>query len=124
MSKVSHKSFHVTVLIKALLVSYIITAFLLLLIALIMFRFNPNSTVISVGIVITYIVSSFVGGFVIGTAKKEKRYLWGIGMGLLYYAIILVVALIFRKDVFGDVGSMISVLCMCGLGGMLGGMIS
>lgn len=124
MSKVSQKSSKAIVMVKALLVSYIITAVLLLILAFIMYKVDPPSAVISVGIVLTYILSSFVGGFIIGTAKKEKRFLWGLGMGLLYFAIIFVVSLIFGKDIFDHMGSIVSVLCICGLGGMLGGMIS
>lgn len=89
-----------------------------------MYKLNPPSAVISVGIVITYIVSCFVGGYLLGSVKKEKRFLWGIAIGVVYFAIILMVSLVLGKDAFGNMGSTISVFCMCALGGMLGGMIS
>lgn len=89
-----------------------------------MYKFDPPSAVISVGIVLTYIVSCFVGGFILGTAKREKRFLWGIAVGAIYFLIIFIVSLVFSKDIFGNMGSTIAVLAMCGLGGMLGGMIS
>lgn len=124
MQRVSLRSGKALLLVKALLVTYIVTALLLLLLALIMYKIDPPGAVISVGLVLVYIVSSFVGGYIIGNAKKEKRFLWGIGMGVAYFLIIFIVSVIFSKDVFGSMGSIISVLCMCGLGGMLGGMVS
>lgn len=124
MQRVSQKSGKAILIVKALLVTYILTALLLLLLALIMYKIDPPGAVISVGLVLIYIISSFAGGYIIGNAKKEKRFLWGIGMGVAYFLIILIVSIIFSKDVFASAGSIISVLCMCGLGGMLGGMVS
>lgn len=112
------------VVVKSLLVSYVITAVILLILSFVMYKFDPPSAVISIGIIITYIVSCFIGGFLLGSVTKEKRFLWGIGMGAIYFAIILVVSIIFSKDAFGDFGSTISVFFMCALGGMLGGMVS
>ena len=124
MQRVSQRSGKALVIVKALLVTYIITALLLLLLALIMYKIDPPGAVISVGLILTYILSSFVGGYIMGNAKKEKRFLWGIAMGVSYFLIIFIVSIIFSKDVFGNMGSIISVLCMCGLGGMIGGMVS
>ncbi len=124
MQRVSLRSGKALLIVKALLITYIITALLLLLLALIMYKLDPPGAVISIGLVLIYIISSFVGGYIMGNAKKEKRFLWGIAMGLVYFMIIFIVSIIFSKDVFGSMGSIVSVLCMCGLGGMLGGMVS
>lgn len=124
MQQVSQRSGKALVIVKALLVTYIITALLLLLLALIMYKIDPPGAVISVGLILTYILSSFVGGYIIGNAKKEKRFLWGIAMGVAYFLIIFIVSVIFSKDLFDGMGSIISVLCMCGIGGMIGGMVS
>lgn len=124
MNKVSQRSTNAIVIVKSLLVSYVLSALLLLIISFVMYKFDPPSAVISVGIVLTYIVSCFVGGFILGTAKREKRFLWGIAVGAIYFLIIFIVSLVFSKDIFGNMGSTIAVLAMCGLGGMLGGMIS
>lgn len=124
MSKAAVRSSKAIVIVKTLLVCYVITALILLVLSFVMYKLNPPSAVISVGIVITYIVSCFVGGYLLGSVKKEKRFLWGIGIGVVYFAIILIVSLVLGKDTFGNMGSTISVFCMCALGGMLGGMIS
>lgn len=124
MNKVAQKSSKAILVVKALLAAYVVSAVLLLLLALILYKVDPPSGVISVGVILTYIISTFITGYIVGKRTTEKRYLWGIGMGAIYFLIIFVVSLIWGKDVFGDFGSTISVLLMCGLGGMLGGMLS
>lgn len=124
MNKVAKKSSTAIVIVKALLAAYIVSAFILLLLAMIMYKFDPPSSVISVGIIITYLLSTFIAGFILGKVAKQKRFLWGIIVGLLYFLVIFIVSLLMSKDIFGSCGSIITVLCMCGLGGMLGGMLS
>lgn len=123
MNQLVRKSKAITI-IKALLASYIITGILLLLLALIMYKIEPPSGVIRIGIVFSYIFSSFIGGFIVGKSASQRRFLWGIANGVLYFVVILVVSLILNKAVFGQVGSTFTVFIMCSLGGMLGGMIS
>lgn len=124
MVKTAKGSSKALIVVKGLLVSYILSAIMLLILAFLMYKLDPPSGVISIGIILTYIISAFAGGFILGKNAVQKRYLWGIAMGVLYYVIIFLVALILGKDVFGDLGSTISVFFMCILGGMLGGMIS
>lgn len=124
MNKVTRKSSTAIVVVKALLAAYIVSAFILLILAMIMYKFDPPSGVISVGIIITYLFSSFIAGFILGKVTKQKRFIWGIIVGVLYFLVILMVSFVMSKDIFGNFGSIITVLCMCGLGGMLGGMLS
>ncbi|BBF45371.1 predicted membrane protein [Lachnospiraceae bacterium KM106-2] len=124
MNRTAKGSQRAIIIVKALLASYVISAIMLLIIAFFMYKFDPSSAVVSVGIILTYIVSAFVGGFIIGKNAVQKRFVWGIVIGLIYFLIILIVSSILSKDVFGDIGSTLSVLLTCGLGGMLGGMLS
>jgi putative membrane protein (TIGR04086 family) len=124
MNQLVRKQSKALTIIKALLASYVITGILLLLLALLMYKAQPPSGVIRVGIVFSYIFSSFIGGFIVGKSATEKRFLWGIVNGILYFLVILLVSMILNKAVFGQVGSTFTVFVMCTLGGMLGGMIS
>lgn len=111
-------------LLKALFVSYIITGILLLLLALIMYKAKPPEGVIGVGIIFTYIFSAFAGGLVAGKSAAKKRFAWGLLLGILYFLVILAVSFVLDKEIISRLGSTIMVFFMCGLGGMLGGMIS
>lgn len=113
-----------TVLVKSLFVSYIVTAVILLILALIVYKAEPSNMVISVGVVFTYLLSSFIGGMLTGKKIQEKRFLWGIISGALYFAIIFAVSLLMNKDIVSQIGNTIIVFVTCGFGGMLGGMLS
>ncbi len=124
MNRTSDNTARAILLVKALLASYIVSALLLLVLALVLYKVDPPSGVISIGIVLTYIVSAFIAGLIIGKRAKQRRFFWGILMGLAYFLIIFVVAIVMGKDVFGDFAGTLTVMLMCGLGGMLGGMVS
>lgn len=124
MNQVVKKHSKAIIIMKALLASYVITGILLLLLALVMYKVEPPSGVIRVGIVFSYIFSSFIGGFIVGKSAAQRRFLWGIANGVLYFLVILLVSLFLNKAVFGQMGSTLTVFLMCSLGGMLGGMIS
>lgn len=110
--------------IKALLFSYIMTAVILLLLSFILYKTQIPSGAVSVGVILAYVLSTFVGGFFIGKKVESKKFVWGIVTGVLYFLIILLIAVILNKEVFSSVGSVLMVFAMCSLGGMTGGMIS
>lgn len=113
-----------TVLVKALFISYVITGIILLILALIMYKAEPSNMFVSAGVVFAYIFSAFVGGMVVGKKTQEKRFLWGIVSGVLYFAIILGISVLMNKDILSQIGSTVTVFITCGFGGMLGGMLS
>lgn len=53
-------------IMKALLVSYLVTGLLLLLIAGLLYRFQLDEGKVQIGIILTYILSCFTGGFLAG----------------------------------------------------------
>ena len=54
------------VCMAALLTSYFMTAVMLLILALLLYKMNLDESKVAAGILITYIVSGFTGGFVAG----------------------------------------------------------
>lgn len=113
-----------TVLVKALFISYLCTGVILLILACIMYKAEPPNMFISAGVVFSYIFSAFVGGMIVGKKTQEKRFLWGIISGMLYFAIIFAISILMNKDIVSQIGSTITVFITCGFGGMLGGMLS
>ena len=111
-------------MLKGVLGAYVITGIVLLLLAFSMYRFNPTGELLRIGIVFAYLFSSFIGGLLTGRKVKEKRFLWGILAGFIYFMVVFLVSLLLGREVFGELGTMLTVFIMCVLGGMLGGMIS
>lgn len=111
-------------LLKSLLSAYLLTGVMLLLLAFIMLKIGPGNEVIHIGIVFSYIFSSFVGGFIMGKRMKVKKFLWGVLLGISYFAVIFMAAALLNKNMLGQGMELLTVFAMCGLGGMLGGMLS
>ena len=79
--------------IKSLLASYIVTGILLLVLTFFMYKFELNEKIVSAAIVGIYVVSTLIGGMIIGKLTKSKRYLWGMVLGILYFVLLLLITL-------------------------------
>lgn len=113
-----------TFLLKCLLSAYILTGGLLMLLALMVYRFSLPEKIVSVVIIGIYIGAAFFAGFVTGRKFKTKRYLWGLLVGSLYFLVLVVLSLAVNHS-FKDVAyNFFMVFIMCGGSGMLGGMLS
>jgi len=124
MDKAIRQNTKMFALIKGLLFSYIITAFILLILSLLMLKLDLSSTVISVGINFAYIVSAFVGGFFVGKKIEQRKFLWGLIMGVFYFIVLMLISLMMNRVAPLPMGSLFTVFIICGLSGMLGGMVS
>ena len=110
--------------IKSLLASYIVTGILLLVLTFFMYKFELNEKIVSAAIVGIYVVSTLIGGMIIGKLTKSKRYLWGMVLGIIYFVLLLLITLGVYRTLNGDSVSIVTSLILCAVGGMTGGMIS
>jgi putative membrane protein (TIGR04086 family) len=124
MDKIFHQNAKLLVLLKGLLISYIITAFMLLLLSFLMLKLDLPSMIISGGINFAYIISAFIGGFYVGKKIEQRKFIWGLVMGVFYFIVLLVISLMMNRVSPMPLGSLFTVFIICGLSGMLGGMIS
>ncbi len=124
MDKISHQNTKIFAVLKGLLFSFIISAFILLLLALLMLKLDISSTVISGGIILAYIVSTFIGGFFVGKKIEQKKFIWGLVMGIFYFAILLIISIMMNKVSPLPMGNLLTAFIICSMGGMLGGMVS
>jgi putative membrane protein (TIGR04086 family) len=111
-------------IMKALLVSYLVTGLLLLLIAGLLYRFRLDEGKVQIGIILTYILSCFTGGFLAGKMMKNRQFLWGVFLGLLYFAIMMLVSLAVNRELQSSTSGFVTAFLLCMGGGMLGGMLS
>lgn len=107
-----------------LVAMYIITGILLVILAAVLGRVEMSDAAVSIGIIATYIVSCFAGGFFIGKKKKKKKYLWGICVGVFYFAVLLLGNLAVNRGLDGQFVHMLTTAVLCTLSGMAGGMVS
>jgi len=118
------KSSTMLFLLKCLLSSYVLTGGLLLLLALLLYRFQLPEAAVSISIIGIYLATTFTAGFIAGKRMGTRKYIWGLVVGLLYFIILLLVSLIVNKTLQGMGTHFITTLFLCGGSGMLGGMLS
>ena len=117
-------SSRITFVLKSLLFSYLLTAGLLLLLSLLLYRFSLSERIVSISITGIYIVVTFLAGFLAGKREGSRKFLWGLMMGCLYFLVLALVSLIVNHGMSSLSTSFLTVLVLCAGSGMLGGMLS
>lgn len=111
-------------MIKCLLASYLLSGAALLLLALLVYRFELPESIVSIAILIIYAASCLTAGILIGKCAQTRRFLWGLGVGTLYFGILAVMTAAVNHG-FRDFGThFFTTLMICAGSSMLGGMIS
>ena len=67
--------------VKSLLCGYIVTGFLLLILALMLYKLGLSEQNVNAGIVLIYVISTFSAGFVLGKLAGKRKFLWGLFAG-------------------------------------------
>lgn len=111
-------------MLRGLLLAYGLTGIMLLLLAFLLFRFDLKENMVSMGIVLVYILSCFLGGILAGKYARTRKYLWGMAVGAVYFLLLIAVSWLSLRQLDMSVQHILTTLCMCLAGGTLGGMIS
>ena len=114
----------ITFILKNLLISYLLTAILLLLLSLFLYRFSLSEKIVSMCITGIYIATTFLAGFLAGKKEQTRRFLWGLLMGVLYFILLTIISIVVNQGMAGLGADFFSTLVVCAASGMLGGMIS
>ncbi|QOV20851.1 TIGR04086 family membrane protein [Blautia liquoris] len=109
---------------KALLAAYVVTAVCLLTVAFLLLKLDLSQSNVSVGIIVTYLVSCFLGGFILGKTMEQRKFLWGMVLGIIYFLITLIISLVAFHGISSSVNHLFTTLLICIAGGMAGGMVS
>lgn len=107
-----------------LVAMYVVTGILLVILAALLGRIDMTDSAVSIGIIATYILSCFIGGFLIGKKKKKKKYLWGLCVGAFYFLVLFLGNLAVNRGLDGQIVHMLTTAVLCTLSGMAGGMVS
>ena len=111
-------------MLKARLCAYVVTGIMLLLLTVLLYKAGLSEENVNAGIILTYVISTFAGGFVIGKITGVKRFLWGLLAGILYFVLLLLISLGVYHSLQGEAGNLLTTFLLCAGGGMLGGMVS
>ena len=111
-------------MLKALLCAYVMTGILLLILTVLLYKAGLSEENINAGIILTYVISTFSGGFVIGKLAGVKKFLWGLLLGIMYFVLLLLISLGIYHSLQSDMMNLVTTFLLCAGGGMLGGMVS
>lgn len=111
-------------ILKCLLCAYILTGCSLLVLALLLYRFQLSETVVGAGITVIYVLSSFMSGWISGKKIGTRKFLWGLLMGMAYFFVLIVISLLINHTLKDVTMHFWTTLFLCGGSGMLGGMLS
>ncbi len=107
-----------------LLLSYLITIGGLLLLALVLYKIPLSDSAVNIGIIVIYILSTFLTSFICGRKIKTKKFLWGFILGTSYFLVLLVISLITNQSnvILGT--NVLTAFMICAGAGTLGGMLA
>jgi len=111
------------ILLKTVVATVLVTLIMLLLLSFALYKWNLREDYLGGGIIFTYVISNFVGGFNIGKVKEQRRFIWGALSGFIYFVILVVLSMIAGGTGL-DMKSVIIAFLSCVLGGTVGGMVS
>ena len=112
------------IMIRTLIITYIISALLLTALTFALYKFRLPESQIILAVSAVYILSCFLGGLISGRLMKTRRFFWGLLTGLLYFAFLFLVSFAQEGGIAGSLTHILTVLAMCSLSGMAGGMVS
>lgn len=108
----------------ALLTAYLVTAVLLAGLAVLYWKTELSQGIVKIIILVLYLFSAGAGGYAAGKLQKEKKYIWGFLVGLLYFVLLLIMNFLSVGLNEIPVKSVWTVGIICVMSGALGGMIA
>ena len=109
---------------KALVFASIFTLLVLLFTALLMYKVDLSMDTAGYVLMLAYIGAPFLGALYLGKKVVEKRYLWGLFVGVCYFLLFLVFSLCMGGVEQLNWPAELRVLLMALAGGVFGGMLS
>ena len=108
----------------ALVVGFAITCVGVIMLALCLLLLSLSEEMIDGGILILYILSCFMAGFVIGKRRKNRRFLWGIFIGIMYYSLLFAATFFMVSSTDTNIYDVVTSLLVCCGSAAFGGMLS
>lgn len=109
---------------KVVLLEYALTAVLLLLVTVLLYRMGLSEKTTLLLVRLIYVAVNLLGGFLIGKAAGNKKFLWGAAAGISYFAVISCVSFLIHKGFYTESSTALITFLLCLAGGLLGGMLS
>ncbi|MGN0323862.1 MAG: TIGR04086 family membrane protein [Oliverpabstia sp.] len=111
-------------LVKGLILAYLLTGLSLLFLAFLLYKMHLDEGKVTIGIILIYVISCFVGGLFVGKKAGERRFFWGMMLGLCYFLLLTAVSALTEPGITQGWRGIATSFVLCMGAGMLGGMIA
>ena len=108
---------------KSLLLSYGLTVLLLTALAFVMYQMKLSIDLATWGTTAICFLSCGLGGVLVGKQVGNRRFLWGLLSGVLYFCVLLILSWILGDNNV-PWGEMARALAICLVGSMVGAVLS
>ena len=108
----------------ALLTGLSVTSVGVVVLALCLLMLSISEEMVEVGILMIYILSCFMAGMIIGRKRKNRRFLWGMLIGVVYYSVLYIATIFVVNTPDAVVSDVMTTLIICSGSATLGGMLS
>lgn len=105
-------------------IMFLCSLFMLGILTLIIWKMDGGSNVLSVGVIVIYILSNVLGGFLVGKMMGQQKFFWGVVIGAAYFLILFLIGVGMMGTKINGNMQIISGAMVCVISGMLGGMIA
>lgn len=113
-----------TAIFASVFAMFMISGLLLLLLALLLYKFDLTEAAVKIGVVVIYVAAGLFGGILIGKRMREQKYMWGLAAGAIYFLVLFAASAIVRGGFDMDMTKAATTFVLCAASGMAGGMVS
>ena len=114
----------IKILAIAVLLMYLVSGLLLLLLALLLYKFDFSGKAVRAGVIVIYLITGMAGGIFAGKKIMEKKFLWGFAAGSFYFIGLFLVSLLAGDREQLDFIKSVTTFILCVCSSTAGGMIS
>lgn len=100
-----------------------VSGVLLLLLAFLLYQMELGEEVVKAGIIVIYLAAGLAGGLLVGKMRQEKKFLWGLCVGGIYFCVLFLISCGVNGGLPQDMVKVATTLVLCAASGMAGGMI-
>ena len=110
--------------LSSLLFSYLLSGILLVVISFALYRFRLKESQIQMAVILVYVLSCALAGFLAGKGLRRQRFFCGLLAGVLYFLVLMAVSFLLEKGLAPSIQQIAMVLAICAGSGILGGVLS
>lgn len=105
-------------------IMFLCSLLMLGILTLIIWKMDGGSNVLSVGVIVIYILSNALGGFLVGKMMGQQKFFWGVVIGAAYFLVLFLIGVGLMQTKINGNMQIISGAMVCVISGMLGGMVA